>query len=282
MTDANKMGKILQFTKLVASGNDFLLIDARGRTGLSLRGMPSLARLMCNRTAGAGADGLLVFRKSARADARMNIFNSDGSEAEMCGNGARCFALFLSLHSRKKTGRLRIETAAGIVEAIIGKDTISVKLTDPGAPVFDMPVDVLGRSLRVNCINTGVPHAVIFVEGLGAIDVDGLGRAIRYHQKFAPAGTNVDFIEITGPDAIAIRTYERGVEGETLACGTGSCAAALIANAAYGIGRGLVKVATAGGEILNVRFTRKQGGYTDLWLEGKARIVYEGRSYPAS
>jgi diaminopimelate epimerase len=264
----------LVFTKMVASGNDFVVIDRPAGRGAGR--LPDLAVKLCDRKYGAGADGLLVAESSRRADARMRIFNADGSEADMCGNGARCFAFFLS-RVKHRGARLRIETAAGMIEAVVGKETVRIRLTDPGEIVFDQPVDVLGRSLRVNAVNTGVPHAVIFVEGIKKIDVDSLGRAIRHHAKFAPAGTNVNFVEVTGRDSIAVRTYERGVEGETLACGTGSCASALVANAAYGIGKGLVHVKTAGGEELHVYFTRKQGGYADVWLEGKSSIVYTGK-----
>ncbi|MGE5308334.1 MAG: diaminopimelate epimerase [Deltaproteobacteria bacterium] len=269
------MSKGLSFTKMVASGNDFCVIDNR-RGAFDPKKLAALARRMCDRKFGAGADGLLVVERSRRADARMRIFNADGSEAEMCGNGARCFALFLSLNMKMRSGGSTFETKAGIIDSVVKGDIARVRLTDPGAPVFDLPVPVLGRSLHVDSINTGVPHAVVFVEGLSKIDVDSLGRAIRYHERFAPAGTNADFIEITGPDSIAVRTYERGVEGETLACGTGSCASALVANAKFGVGRDSVRVRTEGGEELKVFFTRRQGGYTDVRLEGKVAVVYSG------
>lgn len=272
------MSTALAFTKMVASGNDFCVIDNTAGK-FNTKRLVGFSRAMCDRKFGCGADGLLVLEKSRAADGRMRIFNADGSEAEMCGNGARCFALFLASRSKKRAGNFSFQTKAGTITSVVGPASIRVRLTDPGQPVFDEAVGVCGRSLRINSINTGVPHAVIFVEGLGAIDVDSLGRAVRFHSHYAPAGTNVNFIEVTGPDSIAIRTYERGVEGETLACGTGSCASALIANAAYGIGRTMVKVKTAGGEELKVYFTRIQGGYRELWLEGKANIVYEGRFF---
>lgn len=267
--------KNLLFTKMVASGNDFCVIDNTAGK-FDTKRLVVLAREMCDRKFGAGADGLLVLEKSRRADARMRIFNADGSEAEMCGNGARCFATHLVSRARKNAGGFSFETKAGIIASVVKKGSARVRLTDPGPVSLDAQVNILGRTVRVNSVNTGVPHAVVFVEGLPKIDVDALGRAIRYHVKFAPAGTNADFVEVTGPDSIAIRTYERGVEGETLACGTGSCAAALVANALYGIGDGSMKVKTAGGETLTIYFARRQGRYSDLWLEGTVRTVYTG------
>lgn len=274
------MSRRLDFTKMVASGNDFCVIDNR-RGAFDTTRLVVLARAMCDRKFGAGADGLLVIEKSRVADVRMRIFNADGSEAEMCGNGARCFAFYLASRSKKREGRFNFETKAGRIESVVGKRSVRVRLTDPGPLALDMPVDVADRPVRINAINTGVPHAVIFVDGLAQIDVDMLGRIVRHHSAFAPAGTNVDFVEITGPDSIAIRTYERGVEGETLACGTGTCASALVANAKYGIGGASVKVVTAGGEELKVYFNRTDGRYSDVWLEGRAGVVYTGAYNPS-
>ncbi len=270
------MANSLAFTKMVGAGNDFCVID-NSRGSFDRKKLVALAVRMCDRKFGAGADGILVLEKSRKADARMRIFNADGSEAEMCGNGSRCFARFLASRLGRSTGSFRIETLAGIIDSVVGKETVRVRLTDPGVMALDRPVKVLGRELRVSSVNTGVPHAIVFVEGLAGIDVHRLGRELRYHRAFAPAGTNVNFVEVTGPGSVSIRTYERGVEGETLACGTGSTASALVSNAKYGVGDGLVRVKTAGGEELRIHFTRGREGYTGVWLEGKAGIVYEGR-----
>ncbi|MCX5707226.1 MAG: diaminopimelate epimerase [Candidatus Omnitrophica bacterium] len=210
----------INFTKMVASGNDFVVIDKLQAISYKLQ---TLARILCDRKYGIGADGLLILEKSKGADIRMRIFNSDGSEAQMCGNGARCAALYKGRKS------IKIITKAGIVAAQLNGDNIKIKLTDPKDLKLNFPLRVSGRVIRVNFINTGVPHAVIFVEGLGRINVVRIGREIRQDKKFAPGGTNVNFIEILAQNLLKIRTYERGVEDETLACGTGSAASSLIA-----------------------------------------------------
>lgn len=278
--------KKIKFTKMVASGNDFVVVE---NNGLS-------AKLLCDRKFGIGADGLLVLGKSKSADIKMRIFNADGSEAEMCGNGARCAAYYLSqnVSLRAPKGRsnpgfeiassagglamtvkFKIETKAGIIKAEVNKDIVRIKLTEPKDLNLDIPIKVNGRILRVNFINTGVPHTVIFVSGIDKIDVDSIGRAVRYHKRFSPAGTNVNFVEALGKNAIRIRTYERGVEGETLACGTGSTAAALIFALIIGVD-GLIKVTTQSKEVLRVYFNKKKNKFKDLWLEGRAKIVYKG------
>lgn len=252
---------------MVASGNDFVVIDDRRVS--SAGNLKSLAKKICERSFGVGADGLLVLEKSKRADIRMRIFNADGSEAEMCGNGARCVALWLG------NAALSIETKAGIIDAKVGRDSVKIKLTDPKDLRPDIPLKVGGRTMRVHFINTGVPHAVIFSEGLDAIDVPRIAPQIRYHALFAPRGTNVNFIEVLSRDSIKIRTYERGVEDETLACGTGSVASALIFSLKSDA-KEEIKVHTRSGEIVTVYFRRHNTHFSDVWLEGKARIVFKG------
>lgn len=255
----------MNFTKMVASGNDFIVIDRK------LPGNPKyLAPRLCDRRFGIGADGLLLLGGAARgADLTMRIINADGSEAQMCGNGARCAALYSGRKNPK------ISTLAGLIEARVSGKNVKIRLTDPRGMREDVPVRVCGRLIRVNCIDTGVPHAVIFVKGLENIDVDGIGRMVRYYSRFAPAGTNVDFAEETGCGSISVRTYERGVEGETLACGTGSTASALVFAAKKGLNN-TVKVKTLSGEVLTVYFQKAKDKFTDVWLEGSARKVYRG------
>jgi len=257
----------LSFIKMVASGNDFVAVDAY--KGASASGYRDLAKRMCDRKFGAGADGLLVIDKSRKADIRMRIFNADGSEAEMCGNGARCAALYTG----KKN--VRLETLAGIIKAIVSRDLVKIRLTDPHSLKLDLPVKVGSRALWVNFINTGVPHAVIFVDGLENIDVHGLGRHIRNHKEFSPKGTNVNFVEVLDDESIQVRTYERGVEAETLACGTGSTASALVFALRAGMNK-CVNVHTRSGEVLKVYFNRTDNKFSDVWLEGNASIVYKG------
>lgn len=261
----------LKFTKITASGNDFILL---GPPHSKNARWPELARKICDRKYGIGADGLLVIGKSKAADMRMRIFNADGSEAEMCGNGARSVAFW------KKSRHSSIQTRAGIIQARVNRSLVKIKLTDPKGLKLDIPLKINNRRLKVNFINTGVPHAVVFVSGIDKIDVFNLGRQVRYHKYFAPAGTNVDFVEVLGRNSIRLRTYERGVEDETLACGTGTVAAALITADKAGIqGKCRIKVLTQGRETLRVYFTRQGKIFSDVWLEGKVSIAYQGVYY---
>jgi len=266
----------IKFTKMVAAGNDFVVAEAKSQKP-KVKSLNILAKNICDRKFGAGADGLLWLEDSLKVDVRMRIFNADGSEAQMCGNGARCAALYMS----QATGRrpqVKIETKAGIIDSQVSMDSVKIKLTDPKDIKLDIPVKVGSRQIKVNFINTGVPHTVIFTQGLEKIDILPLGRALRYHKEFLPAGTNVNFIEILNGNSIIIRTYERGVEDETLACGTGSVAAALVFSLKTGAG-GKVFVHTQSGEILKVYFKICKMHFIDVWLEGKARKVYEGAYY---
>jgi diaminopimelate epimerase len=260
----------VNFIKMVASGNDFIIIETRNQKP-ETRNLKFLAKNICERKFGVGADGLLILEKSKTADLRMRIFNPDGSEAEMCGNGARCVALYVSRPN------VKIETKAGIIDSEINGQNVKIRLTDPQDTKSDISIKVNNRLLRMHFINTGVPHTVIFVEGLDEIDVFNIGREIRNHKKFRPAGTNVDFVEVFNNHAIKIRTYERGVEDETLACGTGAVASALVMSYELGVrSKGKVNVQTESGEILKVYFQKIKNKFTDVWLEGKTRIVYKG------
>ncbi len=271
--------RTVKFTKVVGSGNDFVLIHRRDISGFSLT---QLARSICNRKFGIGADGLLLLERSKKADRRMRIINADGSEAEMCGNGARCVALYLRQQEKNKNGRIFIETKSGIIESQVSSSSVRIKLTEPRNLKLDIPIKVNERKLKVNLINTGVPHAVIFVQGLPDIDVVKLGRCIRYHRNFSPAGANVNFVEVEGRKSIKVRTYERGVEDETLACGTGAVASAIVFIAKSPdnqAGRYIINVKTHSGEVLKVYFDKIEGQFTNAWLEGKVRITGQGVYY---
>lgn len=260
----------LSFAKMVASGNDFVVIEEKGYSGA--RSFRMLAQRICDRKLGIGADGLLLLGKSRVADARMRIFNPDGSEAEMCGNGARCSALYIG---KSKT---TLETKAGVLASELKDNNVKIKLTGPRNIRLDIPIKVSKRNLKANFIDTGVPHAVIFVKGLDEVHVSEIGRAIRNHKEFSPRGTNVDFVEALGKDLIAIRTYERGVEDETLACGTGSVASALIFALKTSTDN-KINVRTQSKEVLKVYFEKKNNNFENVWLEGKAGIVYKGEYY---
>jgi len=269
----------IDFVKAVASGNDFIILNYQ----LPITNYQLLAKKICDRKYGIGADGLLVLEKSKIADVRMRIFNPDGSEAQMCGNGARCVAFYFKSKIKNQKSKISIETKAGIIDSEVRGFNVKIKLTNPKDIKLNIPLKINNRILKVNFINTGVPHAVIFVEGLDKIDVVNLGRIIRYHKKFMPQGTNVDFVEIKDDENIRIRTYERGVEDETLSCGTGAVASAIISNIKYQIDieekNYKVNVYTRDGEILRVYFERKDKNFKNVWLEGKVKIVYKGVYY---
>jgi diaminopimelate epimerase len=263
------------------AGNDFIIIDNR-ELGLDKKRGRELAVLACRRKVSVGADGLMLIENDPRVDFKWQFFNADGSEAEMCGNGARCAARFALLKGIVKTPRMSFRTCAGVIEAEVLGERAKVRMTRPHGLELDIPVELDDCRLEVNFINTGVPHAVIFVRSeahLENVDVFSLGRSIRYHQRFQPAGSNADFVYVRGPHDIVVRTYERGVEAETLACGTGSIAAALIAGA-KDIGVSPVEVLTRSGDSLVIYFEKSlQDGeivFSDVYLEGDAKVVYDG------
>lgn len=262
----------MQFTKAVATGNDFIIID--NRSSEVSGNIPQLARDLCSRKYGIGADGLLLLEKSGKADFRMRVFNPDGSEAEMCGNGLRCIALYAG--TKGIAGKnMRIETIAGLMEAAVKGSMVKVKLTDPGDIQWNLCLMINDCPYKINFANTGVPHVIHFVDDIENVDVKRLGSDIRYHKDFSPAGANVDFVKILGADKIRIRTYERGVEDETLACGTGAVASAVIAAESEKLSSP-VSVETRSGEILKVYFDVSEGRFKNIYLEGKASLVYEG------
>ena len=271
--------KKIAFHKIHGNGNDFILLDNR-RGILKGRSLSGLAKQVCHRNRSVGADGLIVIvpptsRKIAHF--KWRFFNSDGSEAEMCGNGSRCAAKFARLKGIAPA-KMAFETLAGIIHAEVKRDTVRVQLTGASDLRMSVPVPLADHTRTGYFINTGVPHLVYLSENLNGEDVQAVGSATRWHEVFKPAGTNVNFIQIDGPRRLRIRTYERGVEGETLACGTGAVAAALIA-AALGKAASPVTVLTRGGDRLIVSFTGAAGSFQDLHLEGAVTIVCEGQLY---
>jgi len=263
---------MLHFTKMNGAGNDFIVIDNRlGHISLTRE---RIARL-CDRHRGIGADGLLAVEPAELgADFRMRYYNADGGEAEMCGNGARCFARFAGRLSGRQD-RISFETMAGTIIAEFGGDRVCLTMSDPRDRRPGLELEVGSQKLIVHSIDTGVPHAVVVVEDLDGVSVKALGRAIRFHEAFAPRGTNVNFIRQCDSGAIAIRTYERGVEGETLACGTGVVASALVFHEIGGAASP-VKVRVRGGDTLQVGFTEAGGEYRNVTLTGPADFVFEG------
>lgn len=267
----------LPFAKMSGSGNDFILIDNRSRA-LDGPDLPDLIARICRRRVSVGADGVILIEPSASADFRWRFFNSDGSSAEMCGNGARCAARFAQLQGICGAD-VRFETDAGVVQAQVRGMRVNVKMTDPHSVRPEVPLELGFGTLTVSSINTGVPHAVAVEPEVDQLDVLGLGRQIRFHPQFAPAGVNANFICAEPRGGIAIRTYERGVEGETLACGTGAVAGALVAACRLGL-PSPVGVRTRSGEILTVSFGRTNGRFHDVYQEGDARLIYTGNLHP--
>ena len=263
---------MLRFTKMNGAGNDFILFDNRTR-GIDLD-RNQIAQL-CDRHRGIGADGILLLEKPTnRADFRMRYFNADGGEAEMCGNGARCFARFANKVGEQK-GRISFETPAGVISAELKDDLVTLRMTEPTALRLNVDLPIAGENKTVHFINSGVPHVVIPVSKIDDADVRREGAAIRHHKMFSPNGANVNFIEKRGPNKIAIRTYERGVEDETLACGTGIVASALIF-AANEKSSSPITVLARGGDELQVGFEKVEGGFRNVTLTGPAEFVFEG------
>ncbi|MBN3038559.1 MAG: diaminopimelate epimerase [Candidatus Omnitrophica bacterium] len=273
----------IEFSKMVASGNDFVLIDRfKTRLPLEKNQISKLAKEVCQRKHSIGADGLLLIEPSKKADFKLRIFNPDGSEVDMCGNGSRCAALYAAQNNIGSRGKKVIETLAGNLFAQVKKEKVKIKMTRPKDIRLRFSLDVDGNTYNVNYINTGVPHVVCFVQSLDKISVGEMGRAIRYHSEFQPQGTNANFVEVLSKGHIKLRTYERGVEEETLACGTGCVASGIITTYdmqnRINTGRHKVRVSTKGGETLSVYFkVIKDKTIDEVFLEGKAKLVYEGK-----
>jgi len=261
----------ISFSKMSGSGNDFIIIDNRRHImdGIDLS---KFITAVCRRKISVGADGLILIEPSDKADFRWRFFNSDGSRAEMCGNGARCAARFAYVNGIAGEN-LTFETDAGIVSGQINADRIKVKMPDPKDLRLDYSIELADGPLTVSSINTGVPHVVIMHDDVEKVDVFGVGREIRRHEVYAPAGTNVNFICQQGPGKLAIRTYERGVEDETLACGTGSIASALISAVKLGW-TSPINLVTRSQESLTIHFAQNSGIFDDVYLEGDTRIIY--------
>ncbi len=256
------------------AGNDFVLIDGRAQKLKLTR--DQVVRL-CDRHRGVGADGVIVWVPSAsgKADWAWEFYNSDGSAGEMCGNGARCFSRFV----QERTGLDRgftFETGAGIITASFQGGRVTVNLTQPKDLRLNEQVSLSTGMQTIHSLDTGVPHAVLFVPDADKAMVAQLGPEIRHHAHFRPRGTNVNFVQVLGPNHIRVRTFERGVEGETLACGTGVTAAALVASCVHKFSSP-VKVQVQGGDQLEVSFKEINGAFADVRLTGPAEFVFDGK-----
>lgn len=264
---------LLHFYKMNGAGNDFIVVDNRD---LSLRLDEETIAALCDRHRGVGADGLLAVEPAEHgADYRFRYYNADGGEAEMCGNGARCFGRFTAHLTDETKDVVTFETMAGTLSAHMIEESVRIAMSNPHDLRLNLDLIVEGLDGSIHFINTGVPHVVVVVDDLEAVDVLKFGTALRYHTAFAPSGTNVNFVKVIGTQHIAIRTYERGVEDETLACGTGVTACALIHHLLQGAASP-VKVDVAGGDTLEIGFVANGNDFTDVTLSGPADFVFEG------
>jgi diaminopimelate epimerase len=263
---------MLRFAKMNGAGNDFVLLD--NRSGDLVLTREQIAHL-CDRHRGVGADGVLLLEQPTNgADFRMRYYNADGGEAEMCGNGARCFARFAN-RTAGPSERISFETPAGLIGAELKGDLVRLEMSQPYDLRLGLKVALGERTLVAHYVDSGVPHVVVPVENIDQIDVRSLGSALRHHPMFAPRGANANFSEQRGPRGIAIRTYERGVEDETLACGTGVVASALIF-AATEKSDGPIDVLVRGGDTLQVEFARIGDQFSRVQLTGPADFVFDG------
>ena len=256
------------FSKYVGAGNDFIIIDNRGASYPSEDKV--FTRTICCRRLGVGADGVLLLEHSTSADYRIRIFNADGSEAEMCGNGMRCIVQYL--HDRNMGGpSYKLETQGRLITGQTVDEGVTIEMGDPSNVKWDLMIE----GVRCDYLDTGVPHVVFFVEDLEEIDLLQQGRFLRHHSHFQPRGTNVDFIQMGSDGVLQVRTYERGVEAETLACGTGATASALAAARQLNLSSP-VAVKVASGDLLTIDFHREDHLFTKITLTGPAYSVYNG------
>lgn len=251
-----------KFYKIEGAGNDFVFIDDRS---LAFPLKKQLVQHLCHRRYGIGSDGLVVMRPSSLADCHMVYFNADGSEASFCGNALRCTALALRACGHGAQEEFLVETAKGVMRCTLRGEQIETTFPTPALLFRFAPV--VGKDMSFFVVDTGVPHAVAIVEDLASIDVHSLGRKVRYHPQLGDQGANVTFAKILGPDKVSIRTYERGVEGETLSCGSGAVAAAYIIAKQQKSSR--LSVNTRGEDQFEI-------DTVNWFLTGPARLAFEG------
>ncbi len=270
----------VSFTKMSGSGNDFIVIDNRNEC-FPEQNRAAVIQRLCQRRLSIGADGVVLIEQPDSHDVhfRWRYYNADGSEGEMCGNGAMCGARFAYLQGIAPA-RCTFATPSGRVEAEVEPDSrrVHLRMIDPGPVVAGQAIAAVDRHVTIHAITVGVPHVVVIVEDVEAFapgaEFLAFGRAVRHHPLF-PNGTNVNVIARIGGNTLRMRTYERGVEDETLACGTGAVASAVVAST-LGLVESPVTVLTTSGLPLTVRFTAKGSSATNVYLGGEARVVATG------
>lgn len=258
----------LAFTKVHGAGNDFIVFAHPEQPD---EYFAKLAPVICDRRKGIGADGILLVRREEGYDFRMVYFNSDGSRASFCGNGARCLVLYTYLEGISLY-QMKFVSDVGEHKGLLADGKPSVSLPDPSDIQLDLKL--AGFDFPLHFVNSGVPHVVVFTDDLESFDVDGVGRSIRNHPHFAPAGTNTDFVQIHQDGSISVRTYERGVEAETPACGTGAVAVATVLHASKGM-QSPIELNFPGG-LLRVSFEPSDSSPTDVMLGGETAVVFKG------
>jgi len=264
----------IEFMKMSGTGNDFILVDNRDGK-CPEKDLSHITQMACRRRESVGADGMIFIVDSDKYDFAWRFFNSDGSEAEMCGNGGRCTARFALLNGIAGE-KMTFNTLAGPISAEVTDRIVKVLMPVPTGLKTDIDLPLESGWINVSFVNSGVPHVVIQVEGINDIPVNEQGRAIRNDSMFQPEGTNANFMCVKDKNRLYVRTYERGVENETLACGTGAIASSLIANV-KGLVTSPVTVVTSGGEELKVHFQKEKEKFTSVWLEGGTSIIYNGK-----
>jgi diaminopimelate epimerase len=266
----------LSFTKMHGAGNDFVMIEnLRGEIALSTERIAAL----CDRRFGVGGDGLMLLERPpedhSSLDARMVYFNADGSRAEMCGNGARCFAAFALAHGVGRDGGVSFLTDAGPISVSTRDGLYTIRMTPPRDLRIGQEIGLKAGSSTIHLVNTGVPHAVRFVDDVKQVQIRPEGAELRYHPAFAPKGANANFAQVQADGLVLVRTYERGVEDETLACGTGVTAVGILAHLVHGV-PAPVSLRVAGGDTLFVNFRRNGETLEDVTLTGPAAFVFRG------
>ncbi len=277
----------ISFSKMEGLGNDFIIIDDRNRSVDGGIAYPTLSRIACDRNFGIGGDGLIVVSESETCDLKFSIFNADGSEPEMCGNGMRCFARLAFEKKIVTTEEFSVETLAGVIRprVVTGEDgRVEMVTVDMGEPVLSPekipfvserelvvsePLELARGPVPVTAVSMGNPHAVVFVTDLEGVDIDTMGPEIEKHGRF-PEGVNVEFVEVLDEGEIRMKVWERGV-GRTLACGTGACAAVVAASLDSRAGRSAV-VHLEGGD-LHIEWDKS---CNRIYKTGPARLVFEG------
>jgi diaminopimelate epimerase len=267
----------MSFTKMSGAGNDFVVIDNRTR---KIQNGRKAARILCDRRWGIGADGLLLLEKSRKANYRMMYFNADGSYGGMCGNGGRCIARYAVLNGIAPRNH-RFEALDHVYAATVKSSDVKLTMKNPIDLDLEREIRLDGKKIKVSFVDTGSPHVVVPCDALaknqalGSIDVTSLGSEIRYNDAFKPSGANANFIERLRGNSIRIRTYERGVEAETMACGTGSIASAIVATRLWKIKPPIVVVAESGKE-LKIDFDDDGTRISNVHLTGHAVISFRG------